>query len=122
MIPSSLPKLVQPAQSTLISFDQALSTKLHSSLVLRPSASQKIQNPSACSKSQDIANLNKPIPTTTPSGIKSQIARLLSTKDPELVNQATSINDPIIVQGTRDKKRIIDDYQKKIGKDINDSS
>jgi hypothetical protein len=55
-------------------------------------------------------------------GIKSQIARLLSTKDPELVNQATSINDPIIVQGTRDKKRIIDDYQKKIGKDINDSS
>ena len=121
MNPSSPPKLVRPAQSTSILFDQALSNKLHSSLVLRPSASQKIQNPSARSKLHDIANSNEPIPTTTPSGIKSQIARLLSTKDPESVNQATSINDPIIVQGTRDKKRILDDYQKKFGKDSNDS-
>jgi len=121
MIPSSPPKLVRPAQSTLILFDQALSNKLHSSLVLRPSASQKIQNPSARSKSHDIANSNELIPTTTPSGDKSQIARLLSTKDPELVNQAISIKDPIIVQGTRNKKRILDDYQKKSGKDSNDS-
>jgi hypothetical protein len=121
MIPSSPPKLVRPAQSTSILFDQALSNKLHSSLVLRPSASQKIQNPSARSKLHDIANSNKPIPTTTPLGINSQIARLLSTRDPELVNQATSINDPIIVQGTRHKKRILDDYQKKFGKDSNDS-
>ncbi len=82
--------------------------------MLRPSASQKIQNPSARSKSHNIANSNEPILTTTPLGIKSQIARLLSNKDPESVNQATSINDPIIVQGTRDKKRILDDYQKKL--------
>jgi hypothetical protein len=34
MIPSSPPKLVRPAQSTLILFDQALKDKLHSSLVL----------------------------------------------------------------------------------------
>ncbi len=34
MNPSSPPKLVRPAQSTSISFDQALSNKLHSSLVL----------------------------------------------------------------------------------------
>jgi hypothetical protein len=102
-------------------FNQALSNKLHSSLVLRPSASQKIQNPSARSKLHDIANSNEPIPTATPSGIKSQIARLLSNKDPESVNQAISINDPIIVQGTRDKKHILEDYQKKFGKDSNDS-
>jgi hypothetical protein len=114
MLPSSLPKLVRPAQSTSILFDQALSDKLHSSLVLRPSASQKIQNPPACSKSHNIAKSNEPIPTTTPSGIKSQIARLLSTKDPESVNQTTSINNPIIVQGTGDKKQIFDDYQKKL--------
>jgi hypothetical protein len=121
MSPSSPPKLVRPAQSNLILFDQALSDKLHSSLVLQPSASQKIQNPSARSKLQDIAYLNKPIPTTTPLGIKSQIACLLNNKDPELVNQATSINNPIIVQGTHDKRRILDDYQKKFGKDSNDS-
>ncbi len=121
MIPSSLPKLIQPAQLTLILFDQALSDKLHSSLVLRSSASQKIQHPSARSKLHDIANSNKPIPTTTPLGIKSQIACLLSTKDPESAIQATSINDPIIVQGTRDKKRVLDDYQKKFGKDSNNS-
>jgi hypothetical protein len=121
MSPSSPPKLVRPAQSTSISFDQALSNKLHSSLVLRPTASQKIQNPTARSKSHDIAKSNVPIPITTSLGVKSQIAHLLSTKDPESVNQATSLNDPIIVQGTRDKKRILDDYQKKYGKDRTDS-
>jgi hypothetical protein len=121
MNPSSPPKLVRPAQSTSISFDQALSNKLHSSLVLRPSASQKIQNPSARSKLHVIANSNTPIPTATPSGIKSQIALLLCNKDPEWVNQAIPINDPIIVQGMRDKKRILEDYQKKFGKDSNDS-
>jgi hypothetical protein len=121
MNPSSPPKLVWPAQSTSISFNQALSNKLHSSLVLRPSVSQKIQNPSTRSKLHVIANLNQPIPTATPPGINSQIAFLLSNKNPELVNQATPINDPIIVQGTRDKKRILDDYQKKFGKDSNDS-
>ena len=108
MNPFSLPKLVRPAQSTSIPFDQALSNKLHSSLVLRPSASQKIQNLSARSKLHVIANLNEPIPTATPSGIKSQIACL-------------PINDPIIVQGTRNKKRILEDYEKKFGKDSNDS-
>ena len=38
-----------------------------------------------------------------------------------MVNQATTINDPIIVQGTHDKKCILEDYQKKFGKDSNDS-
>ncbi len=83
--------------------------------MLRPSASQKIPNPSARSKLHVIANSNTPIPTATPLGIKSQIARLLSNKNPESVNQATPINDPIIVHGTRDKKRILEDYQKKFG-------
>ncbi len=114
-------KLVRPAQSTSISFDQALSNKLHSSLVLWPPASQKITNPSARSNLRVIANSNQSIPTATTLGIKSQIAFLLSNKDPELVNQAIPINDPIIVQGMRDKKRILEDYQKKIGKDSNDS-
>ncbi len=89
--------------------------------MLRPTASQKIQNPPARLKLHDIAKSNEPIPTTTSLGVKSQIAHLLSTKDPESVNQATSINDPNIVQGTRDKKRILDDYQKKYGKDSTDS-
>ncbi len=89
--------------------------------MLRPTASQKIENPPARSKSQDIAKSNEPIPTTTSLGIKPQFARFLSTKDPESVTQATSINDPIIVQGTHDKKCILDDYQKKNGKDSTDS-
>ncbi len=72
-------------------------------------------------KSHNTAKSNEPTPTTTSLGVKSQIALLLSTKDSELVNQTTSINDPIIVQDTRDKKRILDGYQKKYGKDCNDS-
>jgi hypothetical protein len=66
--------------------------------------SQKIQNPPARSKLHVIVNSNQPIPTATPLGIKSQIAFLLSNKDPESVNQATPINNHIIVQGMRDKK------------------
>ncbi len=89
--------------------------------MLRSSVSQKIQNPSARSKLHVIAISNQPIPTATPSGIKSQIAFLLSNKDPESVNQAIPINEPIIVQGMCDKKRILEDYQKKFGKDSNDS-
>ena len=121
MSPSSPPKLVRPAQSTSILLDQALSNKLHSSLVLWPSASQKILNPSFPSKSHVIADSNQPTPTATPSRVQSQIALLLSNKDSESVHQATPINDPIIVQGMRDKKRILEDYQKKFGKDSNDS-
>jgi hypothetical protein len=109
MNPSSPPELVRPAQWTSISFN-----KLHSSLVLQPSASQKIQNPSTHSELHVIANSNQPIPTATPSGIKTHIAFLLSNKDPELVDKVTPINDPIIVQGMRDKKRILEDYQKKM--------
>ena len=122
MSPSSPPKLIRPAQSTSISFDQALSDKLHSSLVLRPTAPQKACNAPSRLKSHNTAKSNKPTPTTTSSGFKSQIASLLSTKDSESVDQTTSTtNDPIIVQGTRDKKRILDDYQKKYGKDCDDS-
>jgi hypothetical protein len=104
MNPSSPPKLVRPAQSTLISSDQALSNKLHSSLVLWPPASKKIPNASFPSKLHVIADWNQPIPTATPSRVKSQIALLLSNKDPESDNQANTINDPIIVQSMRDKK------------------
>jgi hypothetical protein len=67
-----------------------------------------------------IADLNQPILTATPSRVKSQIALLLSNKDTESANQAIPINDPIIVQGMRNKKRILKDYQKKFGKDSND--
>jgi hypothetical protein len=121
MNPSSPPKLVRPGQSTSILFNQALSNKLHNSLVLRPPASQKIPNPSARSKLHVIANLNEPIPTATPSRIKSQNARLLTNKDPETVNQATPINDSNIVQGTRDKKTHPGGLPEKNGKDSNDS-
>jgi hypothetical protein len=51
--------------------------------------------------------------------VRSQVALLLSNKDPESGNQAIPINDPIIVQGMRYKKWILKDYQKKFGKDSN---
>ena len=119
MSPSSPPKLVRPAQSTSISFDQALSNKLHSSLVLRPPASKKIPNASVPSKLH--SRFEPTHPTATPLRVLSQIALLLRNKDPESVNQAIPTNDPIIVQGMRDKKCILQDYQKKIGKDSNNS-
>jgi hypothetical protein len=58
--------------------------------------------------------------SATPSRVQSQIALLLSNKDSESVHQAIPINDPIIVQGMRNKKRILEDYQTKFGKDSND--
>jgi hypothetical protein len=67
-----------------------------------------------------IADSTQPIPTATPSRVKSQIALLLSTNDPESVNQAIPIYDPIIVQGICNKSCFLKDYQKKIGKDSND--
>ena len=92
MSPSSPSKLVQPAQSTWISFDQALSNKQHSSLVIRPPASKKIPNASVPSKLHDIADSNQPILTATPSRVKLQIALLLSNNNPDSVTRAIPIN------------------------------
>jgi hypothetical protein len=121
MSPSTPPKLIRPAQSTSISFNQALSNKLHRSLVIWPPAYKKIPNASVPSKLHVIADLNQPIPTANPLRVTSQNALLLSNKDPDLVNRAIPINDPIIVQGMCDKKRIFKDYQNKFGKNSNDS-
>ena len=118
---SSPPKLVRPVQSTLVSFDQALSNKLHSSLVIRPPASKKIPNASVPSKLHIIADSNQSIPTAIPLRVKSQIALLFSSNDLDSVNCAIPFNNPIIVQGMRDKKRILEDYQEKIGKNSNNS-
>ena len=116
MSSSSPLKLVRPVQSTLISFDQALSNKLHSSLVIWPLASKKIPNVSVPSKLPVTADSNQSLPTAIPLSIKSQIALLLSNSEPDSVNRAIPLNGPIIVHGMHNKKRILADYQDKFGK------
>jgi hypothetical protein len=109
-------KLVCPVQSTSFSFDQALSNKLHSSLVIRPPASKKIPNASVPSKLHITADSNQSIPTATPLSIKSQIVLLLSNSEPDSANCTIPFNDPIIVQGMRNKKCILANCQNKFGK------
>jgi hypothetical protein len=88
--------------------------------VIQPPASKKIPNTSVPSKLHVIAGSNQPIPTATPSRVKSQITLLLSNKEPDFVNQAIIFNDPIIVQGMRNKKHILEDYQDEFGTNSND--
>ena len=89
--------------------------------MIGPPVSKKIPNASVPSKLHVIADSNQPIPTATFLIVKTQIAFLLSNKDPDLVYQAIPFNDPIIVQDMRDKKHILKDYQDKCGKNSNDS-
>jgi hypothetical protein len=86
--------------------------------VLRPTASQKTHNAPSCLKSHNTAKSNEPTPTTTSLGVKSQIAFLLSTKDSESLLSSTIL---LLYKARVTKKRILDDYQKKYGKDCNNS-
>jgi hypothetical protein len=109
LVPTTLQKLVRPTQSTLISFEQVLSDKLHSSLMI----------PSTISKQQTIISRSSklcmeiPLSSSTPSDIVSQqFGALLRGIKAEASSLPTSTSiEPTINLGKKEKNHILDKYQ-----------
>jgi hypothetical protein len=98
-----------------VSFEQVLSNKLHSTLVIQPTASKKISTALLLSTLAKPAEpLHQPSPTDA-SEVNSKIVTLLHTSDSVTASHDMSSNNSIIIKGTCEKKRILMAYQKKIG-------
>jgi hypothetical protein len=96
-----------------VSFDQVLSNKLHSTLVIRPIASKKV-----------LAAPTKPLQQPSradASDVKSKIVTLLHTRNSVTASHTMLSNNSIIIQGTREKKRILMAYQEKFGSEYPES-
>jgi hypothetical protein len=98
-----------------ISFEQVLSNKLHSTLVIRPTASKKISTALLLSMLAKPAEpLHQPS-LTDASDVNSKIVTLLHTSNSVTASHDMSSNNSIIVKGTCEKKCILTAYQKKFG-------
>jgi hypothetical protein len=109
--PVSLPKVVCPLRVAPVSFEQVLSNKLHSTLVIRPIASKKV---SFFLFSSRLAKPTKPLQQPSLADapdVKSKIVTLLYTSNSARASHTMSSNNSIIVQGMREKKRILMAYQ-----------
>jgi hypothetical protein len=98
-----------------VSFQQVLSNKLPSTLVIQPIASKKVSTASLLSK---LTKPTKPLQQpshTDASDEKSKIVTLLHTSNSVTVSHDMLSNNSIIVQGMHEKKRILMDYQEKFG-------
>ena len=60
------------------------------------------------------------MPIVTPSDVNTQITTILRGSDLASTNRNIPFNDPIVVQGTCDKKHFLADYQDKFGKNNTD--
>jgi hypothetical protein len=119
--PVSPPKVVRPLRVAPVPFEQVLSNKLHSTLVIRPTASKKVSTASLSSK---LAIPTEPLHQPShadASDVKSKLVTLLHTSDSVTASQDMSSNNSIIVQGTREKKCILTDYQEKFGSEYPES-
>ncbi len=104
-----------------VSFEQFLSNKLHSFLVIRPTTSKKVSSASLLSKlAIPTEPLHQPSHTDA-SDVKSKIVTLLHTSNSVTASQDMSSNNSIIVQGTCEKKCILMDYQEKFGSEYPES-
>jgi hypothetical protein len=104
-----------------ISFEQVLCNKLHSTLVIQPTASKKISIASLLSMSAKPAEpLHQPS-LTDASDVNSKIVTLLHTSNSVTASHDMSSNNSIIVKGTREKQPILTDYQKKFGSEYPES-
>ncbi len=115
MSPVSPPKVVCPLCIAPVSFEQVLSDKLHSTLVIQPIASKKVSTALLSSK---LVKPTKPLQQpslTDASDVKSKIVTLLHASNSVTASHDMSSNNSIIIQGTRKKKRILTDYQEKFG-------
>jgi hypothetical protein len=115
MGPVSPPKVVHPLCMAPISFEEVLSDKLHSTLVIRPTASKKISCASLLSTLAKPAEpLHQPSPTDL-YDVSSKIVTLLHTSNSVTASHDMSSNDSIIIKGTPEKKCILMAYQGKNG-------
>ncbi len=115
MGPVSPPKVVHPLCVTPISFEQVLSNKLHSTLVIQPSASKKISTTLLLSTLAKPAEpLHQPS-LTGASDVNSKIVTLLHTSNSVTASHDMSSNNSIIIKVMREKKCILMAYQEKFG-------
>ncbi len=121
MGPVSPPKVVRPLCVAPTSFEQVHSNKLHSTLVIRSTASKKISTALLLSTLAKPAEpLHQPSPTDA-SGVKSKIVTLLHTSNSVTASHDMSSNNSIIVEGTREKKCILMAYQRKFDSEYPES-
>ena len=117
--PASPPQLVRPTRSTSISFEQALSNKLHSSLVIPSIVSKKQPTKSGSSTSSTLTLSSK---STLPVVAESQsITPYCDTKDNSLSLPIPIQIEPNIHLGIIEKNTILDKYQSTYGSDYPDS-
>jgi hypothetical protein len=103
MDPALPPKLVQPVQVNVFSFEQVLSDKLHSTLMIKPVASKKVSHDT---DSWTLINPREPICHFTLDEMpdpKLQVVSLLCDHEMRTDALATN-NNSIIVQDMKEKK------------------
>jgi hypothetical protein len=104
-----------------ISFEQVLSNKLRSTLLIQPTASKKISTALLLSTlAKPDEPLHQPSPTDA-SDVNSKIVTLLHTSNSVTASHDISSNNSIIAKGTREKKCILTAYQEKIGSEYPES-
>ena len=115
MGPVSPPKVVCLLCVAPISFEQVLSNKLHSTLVIQPTTSKKISTASLSSTlSKPAELLQQPSPTDA-YDVNSKIVTLLHTSNSVTASHDMWGNNSIIIKGTHEKKCILMAYQEKFG-------
>jgi hypothetical protein len=119
--PVSPPKVVHPLRVAQVSFEQVLNNKLHGTLVIRPTTSKKVSTTLLLSKlAMPTEPFHQPSHTDA-SDVKSKIVTLLHTSNSVTASHNMSSNNSIIVQGTREKKHILMEYQEKFGSEYPES-
>ena len=120
----SPPKVVQPISWAAVSFDQVLSNKLHSTLAIRPTASKKIILEAPVRKDLTVPlTLGDQSSSIRPTAreIQHNIIAGIVTNFKDVKTIASLPQDPIIIQGAKEKKRILSDYQVRFGSNYPDS-
>jgi hypothetical protein len=105
-----------------VSFDQVLSNKLHSTLVIRPPASKKVSNKAMIQRPAISSKLLDPLLSRSVI-LKSQLAvapSIINDKD-EVKPVVSPQQDSIIIRCTKEKKHILSAYQEKYGSNYPDS-
>jgi hypothetical protein len=117
--PALPPQSVRPTRSTSISFEQALSNKLHSSLVISSIVSRKQPTTSGSSTSSTLTFSSKSI---LPAVTEPQCGTSFRNIKENLSSLPTLTQiEPNIQLGTIEKNSILDKYQAQYGPDYPDS-
>jgi hypothetical protein len=113
--------VVHPLCVATISFEQVLSNKLDSNLVIRPTTSKKISTALLLSTWAKPAEPLHQLSPTDVSDVNSKIVTLLHISNSVTASRDMLSNKFIIVKGTHEKKCILTTYQEKIGSEYPES-